>query len=63
MKVKQVEPLPDENTTEQERQAYYRACIVEFQKLGYQEQYLAELTDELVPVMGVNSNIPNAKSD
>jgi len=59
MKVKRVESLPDENTTEQQREAYYRACIAEFQKLGYQEQYLAELTDELVPVMGVNSSTPN----
>ena len=54
MKVEHVQCLPDECTTEQERQAYYRACIAEFQKLGYQEQYLAELTDELVPVLGVN---------
>ena len=59
MKAKRVEYLPDESTTEQQRQAYYRACIAEFQKLGYQEQYLAELTDELVPVMGVNSSTPN----
>ena len=41
-------------TTEQEREAYYRACIAEFQQLGYQEQYLANLTDELVPVLGVD---------
>ena len=59
MKAKRVESLPDENTTEQQREAYYCACIAEFQKLGYQEQYLAELTDELVPVMGVNSSTPN----
>ena len=59
MKAKRVESLPDENTTEQQREAYYGACIAEFQKLGYQEQYLAELTDELVPVMGVNSSTPN----
>ncbi|WP_409423853.1 hypothetical protein [Pseudoalteromonas sp. RW-H-Ap-1] len=59
MKAKRVESLPDKSTTEQEREAYYRACIAEFQQLGYQEQYLAELTDELVPVMGVNSSTPN----
>ena len=44
---------------EQERNAYYRACIAEFQQLGYQEQYLAQLTDDLVPVLGVNPSNKN----
>ncbi|ALQ07122.1 MULTISPECIES: hypothetical protein [Pseudoalteromonas] len=54
MKNKRVEESSELCTTEQERQAYYRACIAEFQQLGYQEQYLANLTDELVPVEGIN---------
>jgi hypothetical protein len=40
--------------TEQKRQVYYRACIAEFQQLGYQEQYLATVSDDLIPVMGVS---------
>ncbi|GEB70660.1 MULTISPECIES: hypothetical protein [Pseudoalteromonas] len=54
MKNKRTEDFSEVSTTEQEREAYYRACIAEFQQLGYQEQYLANLTDELVPVLGVN---------
>ena len=41
-------------TTEQARQNYNRACIAEFQQLGYQEQYLANLSDDLIPVLGVD---------
>jgi len=60
MKDKRVDDLSEECTTEQKRNAYYRACIAEFQQLGYQEQYLAQLTDELVPVLGVNPSNKNA---
>ncbi|MBH0047286.1 hypothetical protein [Pseudoalteromonas sp. NZS11_1] len=60
MKDKRVDDLSEECTSEQERNAYYRACIAEFQQLGYQEQYLAQLTDDLVPVLGVNPSNKNA---
>ncbi|WP_338366512.1 hypothetical protein [uncultured Pseudoalteromonas sp.] len=53
MKDNQAEESTETDTIEQKRQAYYRACIAEFQQLGYQEQYLAQLKDDLVPVMGV----------
>ena len=53
MKGKKLEFLSNEGTTEQERQAYYRACIAEFQQLGYQDQYLAQCDDDLVPLFGV----------
>ena len=59
MKDKRVDDLSEEGTSEQERNAYYRACIAEFQQLGYQEQYLAQLTDDLVPVLGVNPSNKN----
>jgi len=59
MKNKRTEDFSEVSTTEQEREAYYRACIAEFQQLGYQEQYLADLTDELVPVLGVNPTDKN----
>ncbi|MBQ4801041.1 hypothetical protein J8L73_18250 [Pseudoalteromonas sp. MMG006] len=59
MKDNRVDDTPQEHTSEQERDAYYRACIAEFQQLGYQEQYLADLTDELVPVLGVNPTDKN----
>ena len=59
MKDKRVDDLSEECTSEQERNAYYRACIAEFQQLGYQEQYLAQLTDDLVPVLGVNLSNKN----
>ncbi|MEL0633184.1 hypothetical protein V6237_10410 [Pseudoalteromonas carrageenovora] len=59
MKNKRTEDFSEVSTTEQERDAYYRACIAEFQQLGYQEQYLADLTDELVPVLGVNPTDKN----
>ncbi|MBH0021887.1 hypothetical protein I6F40_16310 [Pseudoalteromonas sp. SWXJ133] len=55
MKDERVEYLSEKCTTEEERDAYYRVCIAEFQQLGYQEQYLAQLTDELVPMLGVKS--------
>ncbi|MBH0057403.1 hypothetical protein I6F65_10535 [Pseudoalteromonas sp. SWXJZ94C] len=60
MKNKRVEELPDICTTEQARQNYYRACIAEFQQLGYQEQYLANLSDDLIPVLGVNNTDKNS---
>ena len=44
-----VETTPSEH----QREAFYRACIAEFQQLGYQDQYLAELTDELIPLTGL----------
>ncbi|WP_372762043.1 hypothetical protein [Pseudoalteromonas sp.] len=53
MKNNRVEDTAIDCTKEQQRQEYYRACIAEFQMLGYQEEYLAELSDDLVPVMGV----------
>ncbi|EGI72325.1 MULTISPECIES: hypothetical protein [Pseudoalteromonas] len=59
MKDKRLDDLSEECTSEQERNAYYRACIAEFQQLGYQEQYLAQLTDDLVPVLGVNPSNKN----
>jgi len=59
MKDKRVDDFSEEGTSEQERNAYYRACIAEFQQLGYQEQYLAQLTDDLVPVLGVNPSNKN----
>ncbi|MET6757613.1 hypothetical protein [Pseudoalteromonas sp. NCIMB_1079] len=59
MKDKRVDDLSEECTSEQERNAYYHACIAEFQQLGYQEQYLAQLTDDLVPVLGVNPSNKN----
>ncbi|MEL0642400.1 hypothetical protein V6260_17515 [Pseudoalteromonas aliena] len=55
MKDKRVGYLSEKCTTEQERDAYYRTCIAEFQQLGYEEQYLAKLTDESVPLMGIGS--------
>ena len=57
MKDKRVDDLSEECTSEQERNAYYRACIAEFQQLGYQD--LAQLTDDLVPVLGVNPSNKN----
>ena len=54
MKNKCIENPINNCETEDARQAFYRACIAEFQKLGYQEQYLAELNDDLVPLLGVN---------
>ncbi len=59
MKDNRVEESPETDTTEQKRQAYYRACIAEFQQLGYQEQYLAQLKDDLVPLMGVDPQDKN----
>ncbi|KAA1158430.1 hypothetical protein NQU47_12625 [Pseudoalteromonas distincta] len=59
MKDKRLDDLSEECTSEKERNAYYRACIAEFQQLGYQEQYLAQLTDDLVPVLGVNPSNKN----
>jgi hypothetical protein len=59
MKDNRVEESPETDTTEQKRQVYYRACIAEFQQLGYQEQYLAQLKDDLVPLMGVNPQDKN----
>lgn len=48
----------DENLSDDEqRQAYYRACIAEFQQLGYQDQYLAQCDDNLVPVLGVEQPV------
>ncbi|AQQ00304.1 hypothetical protein B0W48_11130 [Pseudoalteromonas aliena] len=61
MKNKRVEEPLEPCTTEQERQAYYRACIAEFQQLGYQEQYLASLTDDLVPAQGITSVSKDSK--
>jgi hypothetical protein len=54
MKNKRAEESSEICTTEQARQNYYRACIAEFQQLGYQEQYLANLSDDLIPVLGVD---------
>ena len=54
MKNKRIENPINNCETEDARQAFYRACIAEVQKLGYQEQYLAELNDDFVPVLGVN---------
>ncbi|KPM79886.1 MULTISPECIES: hypothetical protein [unclassified Pseudoalteromonas] len=51
---KKPSPLPtDTNKSEPQREDFYRACIAEFQQLGYQDQYLAELTDELIPLTGL----------
>ena len=51
---KKPSPLPtDTNKSEHQREDFYRACIAEFQQLGYQDQYLAELTDELIPLTGL----------
>ena len=47
----------DSFTNEQQRQNYYRACIAEFQQLGYQDQYLEQLGDELIPLMDVDTSI------
>ncbi|MFY8326586.1 hypothetical protein [Pseudoalteromonas sp. ZZD1] len=47
----------DSFTDEQQRQNYYRACIAEFQQLGYQDQYLEQLGDELVPLLGVETDL------
>jgi len=55
MKNKRIENPTNNCETEEARQAYYRTCIAEFQVLGYQEQYLAELNDDLVPILGVNA--------
>ncbi|KTF15658.1 hypothetical protein [Pseudoalteromonas sp. H105] len=44
-------------TDDEQRQLYCRACIAEFQQLGYQDQYLAQLSADLVPVLGINSEI------
>ncbi|MCQ8877458.1 hypothetical protein NQT69_05350 [Pseudoalteromonas shioyasakiensis] len=47
----------DDLTDEQKRQDYYRSCIAEFQQLGYQDQYLEQLGDELVPLLGVDTDL------
>jgi len=56
-KKQQPEDALNKHTDDEQRQIYYRACIAEFQQLGYQDQYLEHLTDELVPILGVNSDI------
>lgn len=43
---KQLRP-PAPCQVEKERQAYYRACILEFQQLGYQDQYLCTIEQQL----------------
>lgn len=43
---KQLRP-PAPCQVEKERQAYYRACILEFQRLGYQDQYLCTIDQQL----------------
>ena len=50
MKKKPSQLSTEANKSEHQREAFYRACIAEFQQLGYQDQYLAEMTDELIPL-------------
>ncbi|MEH6394253.1 MULTISPECIES: hypothetical protein [Pseudoalteromonas] len=57
MKDKKPELPNNAFSTELQREAYYRACIAEFQQLGYQDQYLEQLSDELVPVLGVSADV------
>ena len=52
MKKKPSQLSTEANKSEHQREAFYRACIAEFQQLGYQDQYLAEMTDELIPLTG-----------
>ncbi|WP_404340892.1 hypothetical protein [Pseudoalteromonas mariniglutinosa] len=42
-----------ESEIEQQRAEFYRTCIAEFQLLGYQDQYLAKVSDDMVPLLGV----------
>ena len=58
MKDKKSVDALEQFSTEEQRQTYYRACIAEFQQLGYQDQYLKQLNDELVPLLGVSED-PN----
>ncbi|MGB6140587.1 MAG: hypothetical protein WBG55_09705 [Pseudoalteromonas rhizosphaerae] len=57
MKDNKPDSLSEVLSIELQRETYYRACIAEFQQLGYQDQYLEQLTDELVPVLGVSADI------
>lgn len=50
----QVEKSSDTKSIEEKRQDYYRACIAEFQQLGYQEQYLEQIKADSVPLTGLN---------
>ncbi|KPH64541.1 hypothetical protein AMS58_12295 [Pseudoalteromonas porphyrae] len=58
MKDKKSVDAQEQFSTEEQRQIYYRACIAEFQQLGYQDQYLEQLNDELVHLLGVSKD-PN----
>ncbi|MEO2268395.1 hypothetical protein [Pseudoalteromonas pernae] len=40
------ELLPD-IPTDDKREAYYRACIMEFERLGYRDQFLNEISEDL----------------
>tara|TARA_B100000700_G_C14871600_1_gene773683 strand:+ start:776 stop:988 length:213 start_codon:yes stop_codon:yes gene_type:complete len=48
--------------SDEQRESFYRACIFEFQKLGYQDQYLAELTDEHIPLTGLDLLVDKEKT-
>ena len=56
-KKQQPEDVLSRYSDDEQRQIYYRACIAEFQQLGYQDQYLAQLTADFVPVLGIDNEI------
>lgn len=61
MTKKPVQLQTDTSKSDEQREAFYRACIAEFQQLGYQDQYLAEITDEHIPLTGIDSFRQKAK--
>ncbi|MBQ4832796.1 hypothetical protein J8L70_06050 [Pseudoalteromonas sp. MMG010] len=59
MKNKRTDENKDEQPSFSQREEYYRLCILQFQQLGYQEQYLNEifnLTDSLNTDKGNENN-------
>lgn len=45
---------------DKKRQAYYRECIREFELLGYRDQFLREISEDLEAVERIQSDKPTS---